>query len=92
MGREEGKHGLLHKPESFLNGKKMDSIFSKATHAFSPAKGLCETDHVTPVAVTLYMDVNLFKMQFCMYYFLFNPESLCKDGVIFKLSCQRALI
>ena len=30
--RDEKKHGLLHKPESFLNGAKMDLIFSNGAH------------------------------------------------------------
>lgn len=28
VGRDERKHGLLYKPESFLNGRKVDSVFS----------------------------------------------------------------
>lgn len=30
--REEKKHGLLHKPESFLNGGTKDIIFSNGAH------------------------------------------------------------
>lgn len=44
VGKDEGKHGLLYKPESFLNERKVDLVFSKTLMSLSQVKGCCEKD------------------------------------------------
>lgn len=39
VGREERKNGVLHKPESFLNARKVDPIFASDTHESFSSKG-----------------------------------------------------
>lgn len=56
-GRKRG-HSLSHKPESFLNGRKVDPIFSSDTHKSFSSKGHCEKGQST---VALYMDVKFFQ-------------------------------